>query len=167
MSKGTFRTSSLAVAFVACVGCFSTIAPDTTNNGSAGGPNDSYGVAQVRGKVQLYRGPGAFVDHVTGVQIKWLSANGTEIGEDTVQSNYRGDIGNYYASTRDPRVAQVKVAALKCDYNPADPAPRYTCCLDPDPCPGGCVSPWDTSYRMPVVLGATAYRNLQVACGSH
>jgi hypothetical protein len=145
------------------LGCFSTIEPE--KNEPAGGPGPGSGVAAVRGKVLLYRGPGDFEDLVTGVQIKWLDAFGVEIGEDTVRSNHKGEIGNYYASTTDHRVKYVKVAALKCDYDSNDPAPRYTCCLDPEPCPGGCVSPWDTSYRLSVVLGATATRELRVACG--
>jgi hypothetical protein len=165
MSKGALPTVVFFAA-AACAGCFSTIAPDTDDSGSAAGSGTNYAIAEVRGKVQLYRGPGDYVDHVTGVQIKWLTSDGVEIDENNVRSNYKGEVGNYYAFTNDPRVAQVKVAPLKCDYDADDPAPRYTCCWDPVPCSGGCVSPWDTAYRMPVARGIPAYKNLRVSCGT-
>ena len=159
MLRHALPGSSILLACLLCLGCFSTIAPDSDK--SASGGSGTVSIATVRGKVLLFRDEGQWDSRATGVQVIWLAANGIEIAEVNVRSN---DDGIFAASTTDRRVAQVQIAALKCSYDSNDPAPRFTCCLDPVPCPGGCESPWDNSYRLPVVLGATAYRDLRVNC---
>jgi hypothetical protein len=153
----------VAVAFCTValnVGCFSTIAPDEQPRGANG--QGGSGATWVRGLVRMYQGPGDYrvPGEPIGVRVLWLGQAGVLLAETSAKS---GSGGVYAASTTHSGVKQVAVAAFKCAYNPADPAPRFsTCCLDPGSCP--CEDIWDTTYTLQVAPGETIQQDLILSC---
>jgi hypothetical protein len=139
-----------------CVGCFSTISPDKD---AFNGEPDSGQEAVVRGKVVLYFGPGDWKDQPTSVRAIWLAQDGRQVGETTTQS---GDDGFYRMTCNHRDVAQVKVTAYKCEYDPDDPAWKFVCCQFQG-CPE-CESPWDIEYTLKVGPGGTAVKDIRLAC---
>lgn len=153
------RGIPLLLAATLCLSCFSTIAPEP-GSGTAGNPADDE--SWIRGKVVNYRGPGDW-DNVwnAGVQILWLDATGSQIHEADARTNADG----FFASSfTHPRIAQVRIATYKCAYDPNDVGPQFTCCLDPQPCPSGCESPWDDAVTLSIKPGGEVYHELRMYC---
>jgi hypothetical protein len=150
------HTVPLLLVGLLSLSCFSTIAPD--EDAFTGEP-DSGTEAWVRGKVSLFFGPGDWKDHPTAVRAVWLAADGRQVDETSTQS---GNDGLYRMSSTHPDVASVKVAAYKCEYDPADPAYKFVCCQFQG-CEQ-CESPWDTEYTLQVAPGATAVKDIRLSC---
>ena len=139
-------------------GCFSTIAPDRDPDNTPGGSGD--GVSWARGQVRQFKDVGDRPT-VQGVAVEavWF-ADGILVEEDNTLS---GTNGNFAASSTHPNITHVRLRAFKCDYDPNDPAPRFTTCCDfGSPC--ACESAWDDSIMLKVVPGSTVQQTLTINC---
>jgi len=130
-------------------GCFSTLEPDspaTTSSPPTTIPGDQ---AWVRGKVLLFRAAGERVGMPhTAVSIEWRDTHGNQVDEDVV---YTGPGGYFESASSDPRIAQVELATVRCDYDPQNPDAR---------------SPWDESVTIRVVPGVSVQQTLVISCAS-